>query len=90
MEENVGLFAANGNIRSCAFGDGIRRSGDILLFFVLGELLVMASLVLLQFLSACVSLKLVELGCAHSRSTEVGIGHSQLLSGQPMALLRLS
>jgi hypothetical protein len=47
MEEHVSLFAANGNIGGCAFGDGIGRSSDVLLLFVLGELLIMASLVLL-------------------------------------------
>jgi hypothetical protein len=47
MEENVGLFAANGNVGGCSFGHGIGRSSDVLLLFVLGEFLVMASLVLL-------------------------------------------
>jgi hypothetical protein len=49
MEENVGLFASNGNIGRCAFGNRIRRSGNVLLLFVLGELLIMASLVFLNF-----------------------------------------
>lgn len=47
MEEDIGLFAADGNVGGCAFGDGIRRRSNVLLLFVLGEFLVMASFMLL-------------------------------------------
>lgn len=34
MEEDVCLFAMDGNVRSAALGNGIRRSGDVLFLFV--------------------------------------------------------
>lgn len=51
MEENVGLLAADRNVGGRAFGNGIRRSGDVLLLLVLGELLVVTSFMLLKIWS---------------------------------------
>jgi hypothetical protein len=51
VEENVGLLAADWNVGGRAFGNGIRRSGDVLFLLVLGEVLVMAGFMLLNILS---------------------------------------
>lgn len=79
MEEDVCLLAANRNVRGRAFGNGIRRSGNILLLLVLGELLVMAGFMLLD-ISSALHFEIIPMRrvCAHSWSTEIGVGYSQL------------
>lgn len=56
MEENVGLFAADGDVGCCVLGNRIRRSSDVLLLFVLGELLIMTSSMFLNFHQQCILL----------------------------------
>jgi hypothetical protein len=48
MEKDVRLLSANGNVGGCSFSDRIGWSGNVLLLFVLGELLIRASLMFLQ------------------------------------------
>lgn len=84
MEEHICLFPANGYIGGCSLRDGIRGRGDVLVLFILGELLVVTRLYRLIRLSVF-SIYQSVYASTHGGLPDISIRDSQLESSQSVS-----